>query len=504
MKVFSTEQIRNWDQFTITHEPIESLALMNRAAGVFTDWFVTLYPDTERPVCIFAGTGNNGGDGVAVARMLHQLFYRVKVFVCDFSGKHSADFDAQISALPPNRAVSVQVLRTGDPFPEIDADAVLIDALFGSGLSRPLTGIWAEWIGMLNSLSNEKVAIDLPSGLFADKYSPGPFLRAHRTLTFEAPKLAFFFPESVIATGVWEAVSIGLHPDYAEQTESPYRYLTHEDARSLYRPRQKFSHKGTYGHALLINGSKGKMGAAVLAAGACLRSGAGLLTLHTPQCGYPILQTTVPEAMCSLDTSEEEWTQLPDLHTYTAIGVGCGIGQSPKTAQALKRLLQKASAPLILDADALNLLAAHPNWWQFVPEGSILTPHPKEFERLFGKSTDAFSRNTLQRTKAQEHRIYIVLKGAHTAIAAPDGSCWFNSSGNPGMATGGSGDVLTGLLTGLRAQGYTPLETCLLGVYMHGLAGDLAATELSEPGLTSGDLTAWLGEAWLAIGQSWE
>lgn len=496
MKIFTTEQIRAWDAYTIAHEPVASVDLMNRAARAFTDWLASLYPDTERPVWIIAGTGNNGGDGIAAARMLHQLFYPVKVLVCDFSGKHSADFDAQITALPPQGAIDLIWQKSPENLPEIPANALVVDALFGSGLTRPLQGAWADLVDWLNALPNERIAIDLPSGLFADRHTPGPCVQADRTFSFETPKLAFFFPENAVWVGEWAFGSIGLHPEYAVRTESPFHYVTAEIAGAIVKRRSRFAHKGNFGHALLINGSRGKIGAAVLAAQACLRSGIGLLHLHAPKCGYEILQVSAPEAMCTVDVSEDCWTELPALEVYSAIGAGCGIGQHPKTAQALKKLLQGAKSPLVLDADALNLLAKHPNWFGFVPSETVLTPHPKEFERLFGPCADQFERNELQRAKARELGVFIILKGANTAIACPDGSCWFNSTGNPGMATGGSGDVLTGLLTGLLAQGYGPREACLLGVYLHGLAGDMAARENSQPGMTAGDIVANLGKAW--------
>lgn len=499
MKLFTTEQIRAWDAYTIEKEPVASFDLMNRAAAAFADWCAEIYPDTERPVCILAGTGNNGGDGIAVARLLHRKFYTVKVLVCAFSGKRSADFDAQIEALPPNKAVDIEWLRSADQFPQISPDTLLIDALFGSGLTRPLEEPWETLISRLNELPNEKIAIDMPSGLFADRHSSGPCLAATRTFSFQTPKLAFFFPENAARVGVWAFGDIGLHPQYAGVTETPYHFVLPGDARALVQPRPKFAHKGTFGHALLINGSLGKMGAAVLSAQACLRSGVGLLSLHTPGCGYAILQTQVSEAMCHWDVSQEHWSELPDLKPFDAIGAGCGIGTDPKTAQALKRLIQSAKVPLVLDADALNILAKHPNWFSFLPAGTILTPHPKELERLFGPAANDFERLALLRQKAQEHQINIVLKGAYSVTACPDGSCWFNSTGNPGMATGGSGDVLTGILTGLLAQGYAPKDACKLGVYLHGLAGDLAAAEKSQQGLVAGDLVAFLGKAWLAL-----
>ncbi|MFN0014516.1 MAG: NAD(P)H-hydrate dehydratase [Saprospiraceae bacterium] len=499
MKLFDTNQTRAWDAHTVEHEPIASVSLMNRAAAAFADWFAGCWSDTERPVWVFAGTGNNGGDGLAVARLLRHRLYAPKVFVCAYGGKHSADFDDQVAALPPHGAVELHWLRSSAELPAVPASVVLVDALFGSGLTRPLDGPWAETVHWLNNLPNDIAAIDLPSGLFSDRHTPGPVVHASRTFSFETPKRAFFFPENADRVGEWAFGSIGLHSGYAEKTDTLFHFITRADVQALVKKRPRFSHKGTYGHALLLNGSRGSIGAAVLAAEACLRAGAGLLTVHVPACGYDILQTRVPEAMCSTDTDETFWTELPDLSRYSAIGAGCGIGQAPRTGRALRRLLQKTRAPLVLDADALNLLAAHPAWLIYLPKNTVLTPHPKEFERLFGPSKNDFERNDLQRAKAAELGVFIVLKGANTAIACPDGTCWFNSTGNPGMATGGSGDVLTGILTGLLAQGYPPLDACLIGIFLHGLAGDIASSEKSQPGLIAGDLVASLGRAWLAV-----
>ncbi len=499
MKIYNAAQIRAWDAYTIENEPVKSVELMNRAAHAFTDWFAQLYSDSQRPVCIFAGTGNNGGDGLAVARLLHRRFYDVKVFICDFTGKRSADFEAQRVAVP--EGVEVTFWREWKEPAALAEKMVLIDALFGTGLSRPLTDApWSQLIDYLNARPNEIVAIDLPSGLFADQHTDGPVVQATRTFSFESPKRAFFFPENADRVGDWACGPIGLHPDFSGQTAAPFYYLTRPDAVELLQPRAKFSHKGTFGHALLVAGSKGKMGAAVLAARACLRAGVGLLTVHAPGCGYAVLQTSVPEAMCSMDTEMDFVSQLPDLQKIITVGVGPGLGDHPATAAALRQLLEAAAQPMVIDADALNMLAQHPEWWPLIPKNSVLTPHPKEFERLFGASGNEFERNDLHRRMAQKHGVVIVLKGANTAIALPDGSCWFNSTGNPGMATGGTGDVLTGLLTGLLAQGYLPEQGALLGVYLHGLAGDLAAAESSQAALIAGDIVAALGKGWRMLG----
>jgi len=501
MKIFNTQNIRAWDAYTIDNEPVASVELMNRAAGRFSDWFAKLYRHPNQQVLIVCGTGNNGGDGVAVARLLHEHFFEVSLLICDFSGHHSPDFDAQIQQLPPFNGVAVTWLKDATILSAVSENSVVIDALFGSGLSREPQGDFAKVIGWLNKLPNEVVSIDLPSGLFADRHMPGIAVQADRTFSFETPKLAFFFPENAALLGEWTFERIGLHRDFQEKTSAEFQFLTLADARKLLRRRDKFDHKGSFGHALLIAGSRGKIGAAVLSARSCLRSGAGLLTVHTPKCGLDILQATVPEAMCSPDEASDVWSASPELECYTALGVGCGIGMDKRTERALELLLRQSQHPLVLDADALNLLAKNPAWWRFVPKKSILTPHPKEFERLFGKTEHDFDRNDLQRKMAREQGVFILLKGAYSAMACPDGSCWFNSTGNPGMATGGSGDVLTGILTGLLAQGYDPKSALLLGVFLHGLAGDLATTTHSQQALVAGDLVDFLGAAWLHLQQ---
>ena len=502
MKIFSAAQIRDWDKFTLENEPIASIDLMNRAAQVFTNWFIRTHPDNAFPIVVFCGTGNNGGDGVAVARLLHWQGFDAKVVVCDFTGKRSADFEAQIAALPKHDNIIVEWLKAARDLPTVVAEAVIIDALFGTGLRSPLEGEWAQVIDYLNDLPNKIVSIDLPSGLLADAHTPGKaVICAQQTFAFERPKRAFFLPENAERVGDWSFESIGLHAAFERELAADFYYLTQLEACERLNPRPKFAHKGSFGHGLLIAGSFGKMGAAVLAAKSCLRAGLGLLTVHTPRSGNIILQTAVPEAMVSADHRAKIWAEVPDLQPFASVGVGPGIGKDPETARALGELLKRIQQPLVLDADALNLLAENPNWWHFVPSNTILTPHPKEFERLFGKSEHDFARLELLQKMAVEHEIVIILKGAHTAIACPAGECWFNSTGNPGMATGGSGDVLTGILTGLLAQGYSPKSAALLGVYVHGLAGDMAALDRSEEALTAGDLVEYLGASWLKIKQ---
>ncbi len=503
MKILSPAQIRALDVYTIQNEPISSIALMERAANAFVKWFVPQFPNAEEtPICIFCGPGNNGGDGLAIARLLNQKFYSARVFCCKIGNKTSEDFGKNLKRIPRRRGLPIVELKEGDAFPRLAENIVLIDAIFGSGLSRPIEGYWADLVQYLNRLSNLKVAVDIPSGLFANRVTVSPSIRANYTLSFELPKLAFLFPENQDRVGECYIQPIGLDQSFIQKADSSFRLIDEDLIRAILKKRKKFDHKGTFGHALLIMGSYGKIGAAILAAKACLRSGAGLVTVHIPKCGYEILQIGFPEAMASVDRHQFYISEIPDLKLYKAIGLGCGLDQKVSTKEAIFELLKKSHLPLVLDADALNLLAQNPEYLKYLPTNSLLTPHPKEFERLFGKTSNDFARNDLQRKKAKELNCYLLLKGANTAIACPDGTCYFNSTGNPGMATGGSGDVLTGLLTGLLAQGYTPKAAALLGVYLHGLSGDIAAETLGHESLLASDLVKNLGRAFQKVSSS--
>ncbi|MCB0547485.1 MAG: NAD(P)H-hydrate dehydratase [Phaeodactylibacter sp.] len=499
MKIFSAEQIRQLDAYTIENEPIPSIDLMERAALTFTYWFIEEFPDTRKPVHIFCGPGNNGGDGLAIARMLHHRFYDVTVYRCRIGNSTSKDFDANLQRLPGHGGIPVHEIGKDAPLPNLPEGCMIIDGIFGSGLNRPVEGFWGGLMEHLNQQAATRVAIDIPSGLFADSPTEGAVFHADYTFSFERPKLAFFFPENQQRVGRWTARSIGLHPLAIAETYTPYHFADQALIQPLLKRRQKYGHKGTYGHALLIMGSFGKMGAAVLSARSCLRAGAGLVSVHVPKCGYEILQIAVPEAMASVGSHKFLFSEVPELKGYNAIGVGCGLGQKKVSRKALLELLKKAEGPLAIDADALNILGKNQDWQQYIPKGSVLTPHPKEFERLFGQTANGFERNERQRQKAQELGIHIVLKGAHTCTAAPDGRCFFNATGNPGMATAGSGDVLTGIITGILAQGYPPLEAALIGVYLHGLAGDIAAQKQGQEAMVAGDITNELGQAFLAL-----
>jgi len=367
-------------------------------------------------------------------------------------------------------------------------------------LNRSVEGYWSVLIEHLNKLSNKIIAVDLPSGLFADEYSTSSaIIKADYTISFELPKLAFFFPENQNYIGQCYILPIGLSSSYMASAETSNHFLMGEEMQQLLKKRNKFDHKGVFGHALLIGGSYGMVGAIILAGKACLRSGVGLVSIHAPESAYPILQTSLPEAMVSIDPHHYFYSKNPVLVSYKAIGCGCGLNQKPSSVKALKELLTQVDAPMVLDADALNIIAKHPDWLSLIPTNSILTPHVKEFTRLFGDSDNDFERNALQQQKAKEYGLHIVLKGANTCIATPDGRCYFNTTGNPGMATAGSGDVLTGILTGLLAQGYTPLDACRIGVYLHGKAGDVAAKQLGHESLIASDIVQYLGNAFQEV-----
>jgi len=499
MKILPVGKIREADAYTIKNEPISDIDLMERAARKCFDW-LSMHLATSRSIKVVAGTGNNGGDGLAIGRMLAEKGYHVKMFLCGSPDQLSPSCKINYERLHLS-LVPVQ-LSEGKLDLAFSPDDVLIDALFGSGLTRPVTGFHAELIHLINNSGTTVVSIDVPSGLFIDKTvkeaNQPAIIRADYTLTFAPPKLAFFFPENNPYTGEWVMLDIGLSEEFLTQTEVTNFMITAASVKPLLHKRNKFAHKGMFGHSLLISGGIGKMGAAVLAAKACLRSGSGLVTVQVPRSGVNILQTAVPEAMIVIDSNEEHFSELPGLDGYSAIGVGPGIGMEKQTCNAFKQLIQTGK-PMVIDADAINILGENKTWLSFLPPGSILTPHPKEFERIAGKISDDFHRNQVQKELSFKYSCYIILKGAYTAITTPNGRSFFNTTGNPGMATGGSGDVLTGLITGLLAQNYPPLEASLLGVYLHGLAGDIGAEITGQEALTASDIICNLGNAFSSL-----
>ncbi|MBC34928.1 MAG: bifunctional ADP-dependent NAD(P)H-hydrate dehydratase/NAD(P)H-hydrate epimerase [Bacteroidetes bacterium] len=496
MKILPVEDIRKADQFTIENEPIASIDLMERASEACVEWMLP-YLKQESNIRIVCGLGNNGGDGLAIARLLAAKDYKVDVIILSFSTQQSEDFRINLERLKDVKC-EIHSVKNSAHFPSINAEDIVIDAIFGSGLSKPVKGFIGECIHRINDSKAVTISIDIPSGLFADQNSTdenGYIIKADYTLSFEFPKYAFFIPENNEFVGDWHVLPIGLLTEFTDKLDPKNLMLTASSSYNFLKSRRKFSHKGTYGHGLLISGSTGKFGAAVLAAKAALRTGIGLLTAHVPTKGNDILQTAVPEAMLSLDRFENYFSEIPELNTYNAIGVGPGLGMEEQSQNALKYLIQNVGQPIVFDADALNILAENKTWLGFLNPNCILTPHPKEFERLAGKADNDFDRLEMLKDFAVKHQVYMILKGAHTAIADPLGNCYFNSTGNPGMATGGSGDVLTGMLLSLMAQGYTALEASILGVFLHGLAGDLAAKKKGYEALIAGDIVDYIGKA---------
>lgn len=487
MQLLNAQQIHQWDVYTIEHEPVASIDLMERAAQRCTDYIIE-HNYSSHPVKIFCAKGNNGGDGLAIARQLTESGIDAFVYILEFGTPGTEDFQINLHRLH-QLSKNIHFIQAKEFFPVLDKDDFIIDALYGSGLNRPLENLSAELVTHLNNSVAKIISIDVPSGMFIDKSSKGnTIVKALTTLSFQSMKLCFLFAENADFFGEVEILDIGLHPDFLENNEPVYSVVTKNQISGYIQPRKKFSHKGNYGHAFLIAGSKGKMGAAVLAAKACLRTGAGLLTIHTPEIGLNILQTAVPEAMCNITNENIEYEK------FSAVAIGPGIGTNEEAANILEKVLQQFQKPLVIDADALNIIAAKKELLQKIPEGSILTPHPKEFERLFGKSNNDFERAALAIEASAKNPFIIILKGHHT-LTACNGKGWFNITGNAAMATAGSGDTLTGVIVSLLAQGYNSFNAALTAVFLHGHSADLAVNLLSSETLMASDISDYLGQA---------
>lgn len=493
MKILNKLQIQEADRQTIAKEPISSINLMERAAMACMNWIVERY-DHNQSFVFLCGTGSNGGDGLALFRLLIEKGYPCTLYEFQLGKNQQTDYTQNRNRINKNliHPLTVESLN------QISPKDIFIDALVGTGLNRAITGKLKHIIQTLNQLPNGVLSIDIPSGLFSEfntNNSCEGIVQADHTLSFQMPKLAFLLPEKGGKVGSFYILDIELLPDFINNVKTPYFYLTPKKAKSLYQALKKFDHKGSNGHLLLIAGSKGKIGAAQLSAKAALRSGVGKLSVLTPQCGVEILHNTLPEAMIEYNTGIKCISGYYGLK-YNTISIGPGLGTSNKTKDFLNSFFNESTSQMVIDADALNLIAAHPEWMNILPKNSILTPHPKEFERLVG--TWKNEEEKLQRLIhfTQEHQIICVLKGAHTAIAFPDGNIWFNSSGNPGMATAGSGDVLTGIIGALLAKGYTPEQAALLGVYVHGRAADIQVKSLAPKFLIASDIINGLNDVW--------
>lgn len=499
MKIFTGAQIRELDAYTVEHEPIASVDLMERAAQSLAEAIGEEWPRHTRTV-VFAGPGNNGGDALAVARILSGRGYNVSTFLFNVGGKLSEDCTINKKRLEESVYAGklTEVTVDFDP-PKLDADTLVIDGLFGSGLNKPLSGGFATLVKYINQSEAQVVSIDMPSGLMPEDNTYNirtNIIRASLTLTLQQKKLAMMFAENQQYIGRLRTIDIGLSQEYIANTDCQYSTIdAHTITTGLLR-RDDFAHKGEMGNALLVAGSYGMAGAAVLAAKACMRAGAGKTTVLTPSNNYTVMQMSVPEAVVTLDKDKEIFSEAVDTDNYNAMGIGPGLGTNEETAIALISQLRRTRCPIVADADALNILGAHRAWMQQLPEGMILTPHPKELDRLSGTtSAGDYERLTKSVDLAERLGAFVILKGHLSALCMPDGHVVFNTTGNAGMATAGSGDVLTGLLTGLLARGYDRRQACLMGMYLHGLAGDMAAAETGMESLVASDITRYLPKA---------
>lgn len=501
MKILTANQMRELDAYTIKNEPIASVDLMERAASALTAAFTAKW-GKEHPVKVFAGPGNNGGDALAVARILTGRGYRVDTYLFNTGGRLSEDCEVNRKRLADTPGANLTEITSKFDPPQIAPADILIDGLFGTGLNKPLEGGYASLVNFINATPATVVAIDIPSGLKSDGdayVQHDAIVHADYTFTFQLPKPAFFMADCSECVGRWELLDIGLSAEGLASARPLMSLTERTDIITLLKPRPAFGHKGTFGHALLMAGSFGMAGAAVLSARACLRAGVGKVTVHTPTANNDILQVSVPEAILSHDASLEEFCTPIDTTPYTAVGIGPGIGLSHATEKALLKQLAGIHAPTVIDADAITLLGRHRDLLGRLPANTILTPHPKEMASLSDNTTGSYATLTAARELAKRCHLFIVLKGHFTAICTPSGHIHFNPTGNAGMATAGSGDVLTGVLTALLARGYASEAACRLGVYVHGLAGDIAAAELGEESLTASDITRKLPVAFQSL-----
>lgn len=493
MKIFSAKQTHEADEFTIANEPIASINLMERASKQVFLWLEKTFQKGTH-FDVFCGSGNNGGDGLAVARMLLNAGFQVNVYYVDIGNPSD---DNQVNQVKLDEFQFSLTYLTSSEFKVPHPQGVIIDAIFGSGLTRPITGWVANVINELNAYSNPKVSIDIASGLFSENNdeNKGAIFQPNHTLTFELEKLAFQFPENQKYIGALKVLPIGLHSDFISNEKSDHFITSKFTVKLLHKPGHSFAYKNNFGHALLVVGSTGKMGAAVLCSKACLKSGAGLVTAHIPKNGNDILQISVPEVMTISDRSLDFVSDKIDISSYQTIGIGPGLGQNKEVLSVLINILDQSKNTVVIDADAINVLANNPELLKKLPKGSILTPHLGEWRRLVGEWKGAHHRLELAKEFCAIHKVLVVLKGAKSAIVCPDGEVYFNPTGNPGMATAGSGDVLTGILTGLLAQNYAPKQAAILGVYIHGLAGDIALENSSRESVIASDIIAHLGMA---------
>lgn len=489
MKILSASQISLADDVTVSNQQIASIDLMERAAGAFVEAFMKDFATFANLIHIFCGPGNNGGDGLAIGRILIEFGLKVKIYA--IGNSKSKDFlinrkrlsDINIPLMPFHDDTTIYIAP----------DDLIIDAIFGIGLNRNPTGNFKRAINILNNSRAIICSVDIPSGLFAEKAvtDKESVVKADIVFTFQMPKFAFFLPDSSEFIKDFKIIDIGLDEDFIESSPHLAQIITHSQAKALLRKRNKFGHKGTFGHLGVVGGSFGKIGSIILSSKAAFRTGAGMVTAIVPKCGYEIVQTAIPEVMTITDSSENDLESaiVPDF--IDCLAVGMGMGTSEKAQSFLENLLRIQNRPILIDADGLNCLAKNSWLLNLIPKNSVLTPHPKELERLIGKWDDDFQKIEKARSFSVKYSVVVLIKGAYSMTIYHD-SIYINSTGNPGMATAGSGDTLSGIIAGLLAQGYDSLSATVLGTYIHGMAGDLAASEGDENSVMAGDLIEYL------------
>ncbi|MFH6769374.1 NAD(P)H-hydrate dehydratase [Gaetbulibacter aquiaggeris] len=500
MKLFSKEQIYEGDQLTIERQKISSTDLMERAGTQIFNWINLRMQGAQVPIHIFCGIGNNGGDGMVLARHLILEGYNVKTYIVNYSDKRSKDFLINYDRVKNITKKWPEFVHNQDDFPEIKQDHVIVDAIFGIGLNRPV----ADWVKKLFiHLRKSKaftLSIDIPSGLQTDSIplDDDCVVLASYTLSFASPKLVFFLPKTGKFTINWEVLDIGLDSEFLTNTNTTFNLIGKYEAIPIYIPRDKFSHKGQFGHSLIIGGSYGKMGAVTLASRGALSAGAGLVTAFIPKCGYQVLQSSFPEAMVITDANDDYITNVEFNFSPSVIAFGIGVGVNMKTVEAFKVLLETNKVPMVIDADGLNILSNHPHFLELLPEETVLTPHPKELERLIGTWSHDFEKLEKAKEFSNKHKVVLVIKGANT-ITVFENKFYINATGNPGLSTAGSGDVLTGIITGLISQGYNPLSAAVFGVYLHGKSADIAVEDYGYQSLIASHVIEYLGAAYMDL-----
>ncbi|WP_418638786.1 NAD(P)H-hydrate dehydratase [Winogradskyella sp.] len=502
MKLFSKEQIYEGDKLTTERQKISSTELMERAGTQIFNWMHMRMQGAQVPIHVFCGIGNNGGDGLVLARHLITHGYNVVTYIVNCSDKRTKDFLLNYDHIKSVTKKWPTMLSCKSDFEDvvIGVDDIIVDAVFGIGLNRPPNTWVQELFQKFRDSKAFTLSIDIPSGLYTDKAveDSKAVVHANYTLSFQSPKLVFFLPETAKYTSQWEALDIGIDRDYLMQTETEVELISKHEVLPIYKPRQKFAHKGDFGHVLMLGGSYGKIGAVNLASRAALGSGCGLVTAYVPKCGYQSLQTAIPEVMVITDEDETNISNIQFEIEPTVIGVGVGLGTSEKTAKAFEAFLKQNKSPLVIDADALNLLSKKKALLKLLPEQSILTPHPKELERLVGAWSDDFEKLKKVKAFSKKYNVIVLIKGAHS-ITVYNEKLYVNTTGNPGMATAGSGDVLTGIISGLVAQAYEPLAATIFGVYLHGKAADISLEDYGYQSLIASHIIATIGEAYIDL-----